>query len=271
MMDDISTTPPEILAYYDEGKERERLANGTSRLEFVRTQLILKRYLPTAPARILDVGGGPGTYARWLTDQGFTVHLVDPVPRHVAEASGASNGYTVAPGDARSLAEIDRSVDAVLLLGPLYHLPERTDRLRALSEARRVLRPGGYFVAAAISRFASLLDGVLCDRLTDPDFSRVVEQDLKGGRHHNPENRPGWFTTAYFQHPDELAQEVREAGFSLDGILAVEGPFWLLPDFEARWQDEGRRRQVLDALALIEMEPSMIGASAHMIAVAHRP
>jgi SAM-dependent methyltransferase len=271
MNDEWAREHPEILAYYDEGKEQERLANGTSRLEAARTQLILQRYLPQAPARILDVGGGPGAYARWLTDQGFTVHLVDLIPRHVEEASAQSNGYTVALGDARDLAEADRSVDAVLLLGPLYHLPERADRLRALGEARRVLRPGGRLIAATISRFASLLDGVLEDRLADPDFAQVVEQDLKGGRHDNPENRPGWFTTAYFQHPDQLAEEVREAGFELEGILAVEGPFWILPDFEARWQDEKRRQQILDALVLIERESSMLGASAHVLAVAHCP
>jgi SAM-dependent methyltransferase len=270
MIDKLSREYPEILAYYDEGGEQARLANGTSRLEFARTQRILQRYLPKAPARILDVGGGPGAYAHWLTDQGCRVHLVDPIPRHVAEAGAGANGYTVAQGDARDLAEPDGSVDAVLLLGPLYHLPKRVDRLRALGEARRVLRPGGRLIAATISRFASLLDGVLGDRLADPAFAQVVEQDLKGGRHDNPENRPGWFTTAYFQHPDQLAEEVREAGFDLDAILAVEGPFWLLPDFEARWQDERRREHILDALALIEAEPSMLGASAHVLAVAHR-
>jgi hypothetical protein len=159
----------------------------------------------------------------------------------------------------------------VLLLGPLYHLTERTDRLRALSEAGRVARPEQPIVVAAISRFASLLDGLWAQRLDDPDFVRIVERDLHDGQHRNPEQRPEWFTTAYFHHPDELAEEVRDAGLILDDLLAVEGPSWLMPDFDARWQDERRRQQLLDAIARVEREPSMLGVSAHLLAVAHRP
>jgi SAM-dependent methyltransferase len=263
--------PPEILSYYGEGVEQPRLLAGTSRLEFTRTQLILQRLLPRPPARILDVGGGPGAYAYWLTDEGYTVHLVDAVPLHVEQARAAANGYTVELGDARSLPEPDASADAVLLLGPLYHLTERADRLRALAEAGRVLRPGAHIFVAAISRFASLLDGLRAYRLDDPAFVQIVERDLREGQHRNPENRPEWFTTAYFHHPDELVREVRDAGLILTDLLAVEGPGWLLPEFEARWRDDRRRQQLLDAITLIEREPSMLGVSAHLLAVARHP
>jgi hypothetical protein len=65
----------EIVAYYGRGQERDRLS-GPARLEFVRTQDLLARHLPGPPAVIVDVGGGPGTYARWLTGLGY-----DPVRR----------------------------------------------------------------------------------------------------------------------------------------------------------------------------------------------
>jgi SAM-dependent methyltransferase len=271
-MDKLSPRlPPEILSHYGEGVEQPRLLAGTSRLEFTRTQLILQRFLPRPPARILDVGGGPGAYAHWLTHQGYTVHLVDAVPLHVEQARAAANGYTVELGDARSLHEPDASADAVLLLGPLYHLTERADRLRALAEAGRVLRLGGHVVVAAISRFASLLDGLRENRLDDPAFVQIVERDLREGQHRNPENRPEWFTTTYFHHPDELVGEVRDAGLILADLLAVEGPCWLLPDFDARWRDDRRRQELLDAIARIEREPSMLGVSAHLLAVARHP
>ena len=263
--------PPEILSHYGEGVEQPRLLGGTSRLEFARTQLILSRFLPRPPARILDIGGGPGAYARWLTDQGYTVHLVDAVPLHVEQARAAANGYTVELGDARRLHEPDASADAVLLLGPLYHLTERADRLRALAEAGRVLRPEGYIFVAAISRFASLLDGLREYRLDDPAFVQIVERDLREGQHRNPENRPEWFTTAYFHDPDELVREVRDAGLILADLLAVEGPGWLLPEFDARWHDDGRRQELLEAIARIERDPSMLGVSAHILAVARHP
>jgi nucleoside-diphosphate-sugar epimerase len=66
-------------------------------------------------------------YASWLSSQGYQVHLIDPVPLHLEQAR-ADGRFSVAPGDARSLAEEDSSYDAVLLLGPLYHLTERADR-----------------------------------------------------------------------------------------------------------------------------------------------
>jgi SAM-dependent methyltransferase len=270
MTDDRSPrhVAPEILSHYSAADEHQRLTRGENKLELARTKSILRRFLPGPPARILDVGGGPGAYARWLADDGYVVHLVDVVPEHVEQARAASNGYTVALGDARELDAPDASVDAVLLLGPLYHLTERTHRVEALAEARRVLRPDGYLFAAAISRFASLLDGLNGFGLDDPGFEQMVDRDLRDGQHRNPDNRPGWFTTAYLHRPDELADEVREAGFTVEGLLAVEGPCWLLSDFDTRWQDERHRNQMLDALARVEAEPSMLGVSSHIIAIA---
>jgi ubiquinone/menaquinone biosynthesis C-methylase UbiE len=235
-------------------------------LEFARTQHILQRFLPAPPARILDIGGGPGLYARWLTSRQYTVHIVDAVPLHIEQARASSNGYTADWGDARHLREADASTDAVLLFGPMYHLTEHADRQRALAEAGRVVRPGQPIFVAAISRFASLLDGLWSRYLDDPAFAAIVERDLREGQHRNQQNRPDWFTTAYFHHPDGLAQEIRDSGLILDGVLAVEGPGWLVPDFDTRCRDEERQQQLLAAIARIEQEPSMLGASAHLLA-----
>src|SRR5262249_7294160 len=142
---------PEIRAYYESGVERERLAGGTSRIEYERTKDLLGRHLPPSPARVLDVGGGPGVYAEWLADAGYDVRLVDASPLHVRQALERAAGRFIAvEGDARNLADADASYDAVVLLGPLYHLTERDDRLRALREARRGPRPRGVGAAAAV-------------------------------------------------------------------------------------------------------------------------
>jgi SAM-dependent methyltransferase len=117
-------------------------------------------------------------------------------------------------GDARCLSAQSNSADAVLLLGPLYHLVERSDRLMALREARRILKPKGVLIAAAISRFASLIDGLARGFFRDSDFRKIVASDLATGQHRNPTNQTAYFTTAYFHHPEELAAEVREASFA---------------------------------------------------------
>src|SRR6185295_15870885 len=108
---------------------------------------------------------------------------------------------SAAVGDARRLEAADNTADAVLLLGPLYHLTEREDRVKALSEAFRVLKPGGVLLAAAISRFASFLDGVRHGFLADPIFVDLVRQDLATGQHRNPNHTAGYFSTAFFHQP----------------------------------------------------------------------
>ena len=265
-----------LATYYALGLERDRLASGAGALELARTQAVLERVLPAPPAIVADVGGGPGRYAILLAERGHRVHLVDPVPLHIEQARAAAlerPGVTLAGadvGDARSLSLPDASVDAVLLLGPLYHLTERADRVRALAEARRVCRAGGVVVAAAISRFASTLDGLRGGYLEDPAFADVAAGDRRDGRHRNPTGDPAYFTTAYFHGPEELAIECAEAGLVHEATLAVEGPAWLLPDLDARLADDRRRAVLLGALAELEREPSLIGASAHLLAVMRR-
>ena len=97
----------------------------------------------------------------------------------------------------------------MLLLGPLYHLTERDDRLAAWREARRVLRPGGVVLAAAISRFASTLDGLRLGLFDDDAFAQIAERDLRDGQHRNPTGNPRYFTTTYFHRPEELRTEVK--------------------------------------------------------------
>jgi SAM-dependent methyltransferase len=266
--------PGEVLQYYQQGREAARLSE-VNQLEFVRTQAILTARLPVAPAVILDVGGGPGAYACWLAARGYEVHLIDPVPLHVSQALEASVRQPSHPlgsarlGDARALAHPGHSADVVLLLGPLYHLTDRADRLRALREAHRVLRPGGVLFAVGISRFASFLDGLATGWLQDPAFARIVERDLRDGQHRNPTRQPGWFTTAFLHHPDELAAEVAEAGLTVREVLGVEGPPGVSGDAWRRF-DEADRARLLGLLELVERERSLLGSSPHLMVVAQR-
>ena len=263
-----------MAAHYALGEEAGRLAAAGS-LERLRTSEHLGRVLPSPPADVLDVGGGAGVYAVPLTAEGYRVLLVDPVELHVQQArtAAADRGARLAGsvvGDARKLPASDESADAVLLLGPLYHLTERAERVLALEEAARALRPAGVLVVAAISRFASTLDGIAGGHLDDPTFAEIVERDVATGQHRNPTGRPGWFTTAYFHHPDELADEVAASGLTPETLIAVEGPVWAGSELEQRLADPARRQPVIDAIRRIEREPSLLGASPHVLAVARK-
>jgi ubiquinone/menaquinone biosynthesis C-methylase UbiE len=267
---------PEIRSYYEAFAEMERLSTGPFQLESERTREILAERLPPPPATVLDVGGGPGTYALWLAELGYEVHLIDPVDRLVAQAQRRSDEapHHIAScglGDARELNWNNNSVDAIVELGPLYHLIHRQERLQALLESFRVLKPGGSLFAAAISRFASILDGISRDLLKDENFQSIVNADLNEGIHRNATGQLDYFTTAKFHRPEELKSEVLEAGFTEVEVLGIEGPGWILPDFEERWQDQRRRLDLLMLARRLEREPSAQGMSAHLLAVGKKP
>jgi ubiquinone/menaquinone biosynthesis C-methylase UbiE len=271
----MSLIPKEIEAHYLQTKESERLTGPLGELERFRTQAILARHLPPAPAVIFDVGGAAGVHAFPLAKQGYQVHLIDPVELHLEQARShaAASGArltSVTRGDARHLDVPSGSADSVLLFGPLYHLVDSEDRLQALREARRILKYQGVLFATAISRFASLMAGLSFGTFQDADFRKIVAADLASGQHRNPTNQLAYFTTAYFHRPEELAAEARDAGFGDIHIVAVEGPAWSAAQFGKAWDDPVQRQSLMDFLSLIEGEPSVQGASAHVMVVAHR-
>ena len=263
---------PDIAAHYALGFESSRLFNeGRPRLEFLRTLELLDRHLPPPPGRIVDVGGGTGVYAVPLVERGFQVHVVEPIERHVEEIVETArhrnlSRLTSELGDARDLSGVAPGADAVLLLGPLYHLTEASDRVHALAEARRVARPGGVVVAVGISRFASLMDGLKRRILDDVVFRPIVQRDLESGQHRNPDvrARPEFFTTAYFHRPEELRDEAIEAGLVDVSLLAVEGPSWMV-------EDPADIDNQLFAARAVESEPSLMGATSHIMVIGYRP
>jgi SAM-dependent methyltransferase len=272
--------PPEfdaaIAEYYNRWPEESRLEDGPFLLEALRTRELIQRHAPPAPATVLDIGGAAGAYALWLAEAGYSVHLLDPIPRLVAEASrrSAINPRPLAStqvGDARSLPFADQSADVILLLGPLYHLTAASDRVLALAEAARVLKPGGRLFAAAISRCGSALDGLARSLFDDPQFAAIVEQDLRDGQHRNHSGPLDYFTTAYFHRPEDLRSELLAANLQVDGLFGIEGPGWILPDLAARLADSRRRANLLRVARLLQSEPSIIGSSAHLLAVARKP
>lgn len=264
----------DLVAHYETGAEQHRIKTW-ARLEFIRNLELFGRYLPIPPATIADVGGGPGTYAVPLSERGYRVHLLDPIALHVKQArSAATNAAidiaSVEVGDARNLPWEDEAMDAVIFFGPLYHLVSEEDRRTALDEARRVLVRGGLIFAMAISRFVSLHDGLTRHYLVDPEFQSIAQQDIETGQHRNPNRDPRWFTTAYFHRPEELEQELAAAAFEIEAMLAVEGPAGRIDDLDWWLERTERCDALLQAIRHVESEPSLLGASPQLLAIARK-
>ena len=265
-----------IVDHYGDAEESSRLRTGWFQLERARTRELLLRHLPPTPATVIDAGGGAGAYACWLAARGYHVHLIDPVPKHVEQARAASSRQPQHPlasaevGDARDVPHGDASADAVLLFGPLYHLVEKEDRLACLREARRILRPGGFLWGAAISHFASLLDSLSHGFFDDPVFAPILARDLEDGQHRNSTGNPLYFTDAFFHRPEELSHEFSAVGLQVLEVVAIEGPGWLAHDFDRLWSDPQQRERLLGAVRKVESEPSVLGASSHIMCIAHK-
>jgi len=263
---------PTINTFYNStGMETDRLEQYVFQLEKIRTQEIIKRWLKPQMT-IADIGGATGVYSFWLHDQGHTVHLLDAATFHIEHAKQIAEKQnkplsSIRLGDARQLPYTDELFDLVLLFGPLYHLQEKQDRVKAIAEAKRVLKPGGILLAATITQYASLFDGFWQGFIDDPEFEKILQQDLVDGNHSNPVNHPMYFTDAHFHTQKEIEAEFTDAVFSNFNILAIEGFGWLVPDFIKRWNDEQARNKMLDYIRKTESDPVMIGISAHVMTV----
>lgn len=209
----------DLVAIYEAGDEDVRMVTASNRVEWERTLELLERWLPPAPARVLDIGGGPGRYAAWLAERGYTVELLDPVPKHVRQAR--ARGVEASEGDARALPYGDEAADAVLMLGPLYHLPSASDRTLALTEAVRCAAPGAPVVVAAMSRWAKpavkASRGELGDAAVRGYLLRVLAhgQDVEGN---------AFDLVSYNHDPEELRGELVAAGLADVLVLGIEGP-----------------------------------------------
>lgn len=266
-MEDIK----KVQDFYEAGGEKGRLERGLGVVEGWRTKELLSRFLGPA-MDICDIGGGAGYYADWLAAQGHRVTMIEWAEKAVELAKAYQTApYEAIVGDARCLPLADASMDTALLLGPLYHLRAKEERMQALAEARRVLRPGGWLFAAGISKYSSAtwalsVYGVKNDYIDDPIYRDMLRGELLTGVHIKPEFY-NCLCDAYFHTPENFREELAEAGFSVERLFAVEGCAWLTPALGEKWEDLACRENLLELVHLTEEEPSLLGLSPHFLAV----
>lgn len=248
-----------VVDAYAGGGELDRMVQPRNQVEWLRTCELLQRWMPAPPARVADVGSGPGRQAQWLAGLGYETILFDLTPLHVAAAR--DRGLDAQVADARAIPLADAIVDVVLLLGPLYHLPDPRYRAEALAEAFRILKPGGILAAAALSRWARVFVKAAEGLLGDPVWHQHTLAMMRDGR---AEGDGDWDAVTYRHDPAELQAEVDAAGFIKVEVVGVEGP-------AGAW---ARRDPALNNIAIQlarEAETAMAACSIHMLAFATKP
>ena len=267
-----------VRAYYASIGEREwtRLENpDDGAIEFEVTCQALATYLPPR-ARVLDIGGGPGRYTIWLAKRGHHVILADLCPDLLSIARTKIDQVRVGAmvdevveADARDLSHwADNSFDAVLSLGPFYHLPDPNDRNRAAVELHRVLRVGGTAFVALMPRYAFLrrtLD-IPDERrhLAQPDF---IERVLNEGVFIN--DVPGRFTNGYGALPEDISPFFERHGFTTLALLATEGIAVNNQRAlsELATTDPTAYQAALDVIIRTAGDPSILGMANHLLYV----
>lgn len=219
--------------HYDSSPEREwdRLGKKNP-IEFAITIVALSEYLPKPPVHVLDVGGGPGRYAIALTQQGYEVTLLDLSRGNLEFARARANEADVQLGEyihgnALDLTQFaDESYDAVLVLGPLYHLLEVEEREQAIKEAKRVLRAGGYIFTAFITRAAHI-------RFIAKELPWLILTEQERFVMATGVYKPapdGGFVDAYFAHHREIIPLMERCGLQTLDLISCEGVVSMIDD-----------------------------------------
>jgi SAM-dependent methyltransferase len=269
MNDDVS----DIAAYYNNDPERERSRLERHQLEHDLTLRYLNQYLP-ARACILEIGAATGRYTLELAKQGHRITALDlsaaniEICKERLVEERLQENVQLAVADARDLSEVtEGEFDAVLLMGPLYHLIEETDRKMALKEATDRLRKDGIIFSAYISRF-----GIMGDLLRNlPSWiedQAEVRSLLERGKQPDEYPRDGAFR-GYFARASEIAPLHESIGFETLALAAVEPA--ISADDESYNKLEGKQRQLwLDLLYTISMEETILGASRHLLYIGRK-
>ncbi|UTW65329.1 class I SAM-dependent methyltransferase [bacterium SCSIO 12643] len=258
-----------IEAFYNKASEETRLNKGMGVFEFERIKYLIEKHLTSSPLSIIDVGGGTGKYSEWLAKKGHQVHMVEPVFKHVQIAqkrsSSLKNPFSIHHGESRKLEFPNNSVDLIILHGPLYHLQKRTDRDKAICEAKRVLKKDGIILGFAINYTASTLVGLLNGLVHKPSFFEMCKMELTTGKHHPPHDFPWLLAEGFYHQPQQLKDEFMGQGLKYLNLYAVEGIAWFDKNFFSHMENEKTKNTLMELLHITENDPSLMSFSPHMM------
>jgi len=263
-----------IERYYDQQPEQEWERLERHRTEFALTLRALVGHLPPPPARVLDCGGGPGRYAIELARRGYEVTLFDLSAEclRLAREKAAEAGVTLVgfeQGTATDLSRFpDETFDATLLMGPLYHLLEETERRRALAEAYRVLKPGSALFAAFTCRYSPLRYAAVYAPAWPVDNPERLKDFLATGV--MPPGDKDFRFVAHYAHPGQVIPLCQRAGFEVVTVLGIEGIVSLIED-EVNALSGAAWEAWVDLNERVAPDTSLHGGVEHLLAVAVKP
>ncbi|KMK74966.1 class I SAM-dependent methyltransferase [Alkalihalobacillus pseudalcaliphilus] len=264
----------EIINYYNQFDEWGRLDREP--IEFQVNWHFIKRYLPNA-GTVLDNGAGPGKYAMELAKSGHRVTLTDLTPKLVELAKAKAKElkpedrfdvfYTA---DARSLQPLgDETFDCALMLGPLYHLQEESDRLKAVQELNRVTKKKGIVFVAFMSRVRHILTSLQAPENWKPHHHLATIQEFsQTGRFDHAD--AGRFTGAFYYNIEEIKPFMESNGFETVELIGSNVGASLSKESWTYWQDKGEEQALIELLKEKATDPHLLGISSHLMYIGRK-
>jgi len=263
MSDDVS----DIAEFYSSNPEGEHSRLERHQLERDLTWRYLNDYLPSQ-GTILEIGAATGRYTLELAKRGYkltavdlSAALIEKCRKNLVDEELESRVQLVV-ADVRNLSEVtEKEFNAVLLMGPLYHLVLEADRKLAVQTAFDRLRNGGLIFSAFISRFGILGD-LVKNVPTWIEDQAEVQSVLEKGK--DPDDYPRGRFRGYFAKASEIAPLHESLGFETLAVAGVEPA--ISADDESYNKLDGTQRQLwLNLLYEMSEEKSIIGASRHLL------
>ncbi len=263
--------------YYNKFNEDKRLSSRHGQVEYRTSMHYIHKYLEIisfkaeaehanelAAISILDVGAGTGRYAVPLSEEGYSVTAVEPVKNNLGRLKQKGSTVKAYQGDARRLKRFDdNSFDAVLLFGPMYHLLEEEDQLLALTEAKRVLKGGGYLFVSYLMNEYSVLTYAFKERhIMDSLAKGMLTEDYHCTKAANP--------LYHMMRVEDIEQLNVRAGLQRVQIVAADGAAdYMRPVLNALTEEEFEKF-IRYHMATCE-RPELLGASSHTLDILQKP
>ena len=278
-----------VKNYYRHFDEKNRLRNDNSgKLEFLMTMRILENRLPPVQVTettgcadsesvneisILDLGGGAGVYSFPLAKKGYKVVLADLSETLLAQAKNqkeeddVQNLISCDQVNATDLSCYkDQSFDVVLLFGPLYHLTEKAEREKCISEVSRILKKGGKIFASFIPHLSGSI--ALVQRFCwSPDQVDIntLEECFESGKFKNLSDKG--FQEGYYPASEEIENLFSANGFEKILLRSIRGFGYEKEDVIFKFKNKNVFSKILDLIDSTAEEKSIIEMCGHAMYV----
>ena len=255
----------ELELYYNKFNEEKRLDSRHGQVEFITSMKYIHKYLeviqqdkPKSEIKILDVGAATGRYSVPLAEEGYDVTAVELVKHNLARLKAKGSAVKAYQGNAMKLRRFeDNSFDLVLVFGPMYHLHEREEKIKALSEAKRVVRPDGIiFVAYIMNEYSVITYAFKEKHITEGMKNGMLDENFHCTKTANE--------LYSFVRTEDIESLNLEVGLERIQVIAADGAANYIRPFLNALDEEEFRYFIEYHLATCE-RADLLGASGHLV------